>query len=256
MFQSLQVFLQHQRGDYLQTIKYLEHLCSDDQDGCDLLKLLLIEAYFGTTIHDFNSLMMKFEETSTTVEGAKFGPLLEKSVSMLSMPSNDSSAKGHAEALMTKFKANPREVASYLILVQEMCLAQNILPDTNVLDLDEQIMESIEKLDLPDQRILIIQSLIFCQIRDGEIATNSRIKDGQTGEFTEEEKKDANSQGKDYLKYLIKASRIKPRMIDSISTHKDLLSAKLQSLKNPQMYLGEPIKMPENPKDRTYIGLE
>jgi len=45
-------------------------------------------------------------------------------------------------------------------------------------------------------------------------------------------------------------------MLDSIATHKDLLSAKLASLKHPNMYLGEPQRQPENPKDRTYIGLE
>jgi len=42
--------------------------------------------------------------------------------------------------------------------------------------------------------------------------------------------------GKDYLRYLIKASRIKPKTIDSITTYKDLLSAKLASLNYPHMY--------------------
>ena len=55
MFQSLQVFLQHQKGDYLQTIKYLEHLCEEGVSD-DLIKLLLIEAYLGVKVHDFTSL--------------------------------------------------------------------------------------------------------------------------------------------------------------------------------------------------------
>jgi hypothetical protein len=53
---------------------------------------------------------------------------------------------------------------------------------------------------------------------------------------------------------LIKASRIKPKIIDSISTHKDLLHAKLLSLKHPYMFSGELTKQPDNPKDRVYIG--
>ena len=56
MFQSLQVFLQHQKGDYLQTIKYLEHLCEGEGASDDLIKLLLIEAYLGVKVHDFTSL--------------------------------------------------------------------------------------------------------------------------------------------------------------------------------------------------------
>ena len=142
------------------------------------------------------------------------------------------------------------------MLMQELCIEQKVLPDNNILDLSEEIMEQIEMLDLPDQRTIIIQSLIFCQIRDGEIASNARIQDGKTGEFTEEEKTDANASGKDYLKYLIKASRIKPKMVDSIQTHKDLLFAKLHSLKFPHMHIGQPLKMPENPNNRAYIGLE
>ena len=45
-------------------------------------------------------------------------------------------------------------------------------------------------------------------------------------------------------------------MIDSISTHKDLLNAKFLSLKYPHLHLGELTKQPMNPKDRVYLGLE
>ena len=53
--------MQHQKGDYLQTIKYLEHLQEGRQgeDNADLLKLMLIEAYLGVTIHDFQTLRAK-----------------------------------------------------------------------------------------------------------------------------------------------------------------------------------------------------
>ena len=84
---------------------------------------------------------------------------------------------------------------------------------------------------------MIVQSLKFCQIRDGEIAGNAKIQDGWTGEI--EESKDANGKTKDYLRYLIKASRIKPKIIDSIQTHKDLLQAKLASYNYPHMYIGQ-----------------
>ena len=96
-----------------------------------------------------------------------------------------------------------------------------IQPDANVLDLDEDIMPQIEQLELGEQRMLIIQSLKFCQLRDGEIAGSAKIQSGQTGEV--EEIKDENGNSRDYLRYLIKASRIKPQTIDSIQTHKDLL---------------------------------
>ena len=69
--------------------------------------------------------------------------------------------------------------------------------------------------------MLIIQCLTMCQLRDGEIAASAKIQDGQTGVV--EESKDENGVTKDYLRYLIKASRIKPQVIDSIQTHKDLL---------------------------------
>lgn len=55
---------------------------------------------------------------------------------------------------------------------------------------------------------------------------------------------------------MVRAARIKPKLLDSIQTHKDLLNAKLNSLKFPDSYLGKPVKSPDNPKDRTYIGLE
>lgn len=71
----------------------------------------------------------------------------------------------------------------------------------------------------------------------------------------DEESKERNVK-KDYLKFLIKASRIKPKTIDSISTHKDLIHAKFASMKYPHMYTGELQKQPENPKDRTYVGLQ
>ncbi len=55
MFQSMHVFLQHQKGDYLQTIKFLEHLCdSTKNDG--LLKLLLVESYLGVKIYNKDNL--------------------------------------------------------------------------------------------------------------------------------------------------------------------------------------------------------
>lgn len=48
LFQQLQVFLLHQKGDYLQTIKFLEHLCEDRSN--DTLKLLLAESYLGVRL--------------------------------------------------------------------------------------------------------------------------------------------------------------------------------------------------------------
>ena len=75
-------------------------------------------------------------------------------------------------------------------------------------------------------------------MRDGEIKSNASIQDGAEG-AREERKDQGKSTGADYLKFLIKASRIKPKMIDSISTHKDLLTAMLASMKYPQSYLGE-----------------
>ena len=96
--------------------------------------------------------------------------------------SSELPVKERTEALIAQFKNTPRQVASSLILLQELCIEQNILPNNNVLDLGEEIMEQIESLDLNDQRTLIIQSLTFCQIRDGEISSNAKIKDGKTGE--------------------------------------------------------------------------
>ena len=49
--------------------------------------------------------------------------------------------KERTEALISQFKNTPRQVASSLILLQELCIEQNILPNNNVLDLGEEIME-------------------------------------------------------------------------------------------------------------------
>lgn len=65
-----------------------------------------------------------------------------------------------------------------LILMQEVCLQRSLLPDVNILDLGEDVIESIEMLDQPEQRALLIQGLTFCQMRDGEIKSNASIQDG------------------------------------------------------------------------------
>ena len=49
--------------------------------------------------------------------------------------------KRRTEARIEQFKSTPRQVASSLILLQELCIEQNILPKNNVLDLGEEIME-------------------------------------------------------------------------------------------------------------------
>ena len=104
LFQSLQFFLQHQKGDYLQTIKYLEHLC--EEGGEDLLKLILIEAYLGVKMHSQSSSLMldlpqlkqKIEQSGMRVEN-KYSGLLEEANKMLEL-SKETPIKEQTEALI------------------------------------------------------------------------------------------------------------------------------------------------------------
>lgn len=231
MFQSLHVFLQHQKGDYLQTIKYLEQLIEDSQ-GDALLRLMLIESYMGVKVHPTQAALLRFFEESAaheTLQAEETKKVTGKARGLLHLADDDAQLKSVTETLISEFSTAPRQVSSALILHQEMCLSRGLLPEANVLDLAEDVMPMIEQLELPDQRMLLVQSLTFCQIRDGEIQSKAVIHEAESGEVVEQNEEG----GKDYLRYLVKASRIKPKTIDSIQTQKDLLSAKLASHKHP-----------------------
>ena len=73
--------------------------------------------------------------------------------------------------------------------------------------------------------MILVQSLRFCQMRDGEIFQNTKIV--EKGVVEEEEKKEEESMG--YNKYVIQAGRYKPEYIDSMATQKDLLRLYLTS---------------------------
>lgn len=153
MFQQLQVFLQHQKGDYLQTVKYLEHMCqAGESEGKDLLKLLLIEAYLGIKLHDAGSLQSKMDQVCTELgSGAHIEVLVQaKSLIELSDSANVDEIKQRTEQLIAQFKDNPRKTCSQLLLMQELCLDRKVLPDANVLDLAEDVTQWIEQLNLPE----------------------------------------------------------------------------------------------------------
>ncbi len=61
--------------------------------------------------------------------------------------------------------------------------------------------------------------MIFCWLRDGEIASSAKIQDGagESDAVAPQETTVINtsSSEKDYLKYLIKMRRLKPAVIDS-----------------------------------------
>ena len=51
-----------------------------------------------------------------------------------------------------------------------------------MLDLSEDVSHLIEQLEVSEQRMLYVQSLIFCWLRDGEIASSAKINDGSVEE--------------------------------------------------------------------------
>jgi len=61
-----------------------------------------------------------------------------------------SDIKTKTEELIVQFKSSPTQVISSLLLMQEICLQSNVLPNANVLDLSEDIVTSIEQLELSD----------------------------------------------------------------------------------------------------------
>ena len=86
--------------------------------------------------------------------------------------------------------------------------------------MDEDIQTQLSSLGAKEQKMILIQSLRFCQMRDGEIFQNAKIVEkGQL--MVDQEQKEDESMG--YNKYVIQASRFKPECIDSMATHKDLL---------------------------------
>lgn len=52
---------------------------------------------------------------------------------------SDEEIKVETEQLIKQFSEHPRQVGARLVLFQELCLTRGILPEGNVLDLDEEI---------------------------------------------------------------------------------------------------------------------
>jgi hypothetical protein len=63
MFQELLVFLQHQKGDYLATVKYLEKIVSGGEAGSNLMQLMLFEAYLGLKTNGYASIKSMIENS-------------------------------------------------------------------------------------------------------------------------------------------------------------------------------------------------
>ena len=66
MFQELLVFLQHQKGDYLATVKYLERIVNSGEAGGDLMQLMLFEAYLGLKTNGYASIKSMLESSDDT----------------------------------------------------------------------------------------------------------------------------------------------------------------------------------------------
>ena len=219
---------------------------------------MLLESYLGVQVHDFKLVNAVFDENAAKISQT-YKPIINTTKQLLDISTRSDTLKTRTEELILQFANHPKQVSSQLILFQELCLSSNILPDENILDLSPDITHLLDQLDPSDQRMLLVQSLTFCWLRDGEIASSAKILEESKEAVVvdpQEESKGASGEEKDYLKYLIKMRRLKPSMIDSAQTHKDLFTAKLVSLKYPNMYLGQLQKQPDNPKDRAYLGLD
>ena len=121
------MFLQHQKGDYLQTIKYLEQLCDQD-DGDDLLRLMLLESYLGVQVHDFKAVNAVFDENAAKISKT-YQPIIKITKQLLDISTRSDALKTRTEELILKFANHPKQVSANLILFQELCLSSNNLPD-------------------------------------------------------------------------------------------------------------------------------
>ena len=121
MLHLLKVFLLQQKGDYLQTVKCLEHLTSLEGNSDDLLKLLLVESYLGIpNINSLASLQASYEARTSGADG-RYRALIEQAKSFLDLKS-DSDVRVRVSELAAEFKESPRHVCAELILMQEVCL--------------------------------------------------------------------------------------------------------------------------------------
>ena len=169
MFQELLVFLSHQKGDYLSTVKYLEKLVQAN-DGGELIQLMLFEAYLGVKVQGYDNIKQMIDQAGLNAT--------EQAQKVLNIESiSDEDVKAETERLIREFCENPRQVGSRLCLYQEVCLERGILPSENVLDIDDDIQHQIQQLSIKEQKMILVQSLRFCQRRDGELFQNTKIMD-------------------------------------------------------------------------------
>lgn len=94
------------------------------------------------------SLKQRIDESTEGIDAAKFGSLVSDTKNLLRLDSK-ADVKARVEALISnEFKQRSSQVVSELILLQEILLDQQELPGNNVLDLGDDILETIEKLEL------------------------------------------------------------------------------------------------------------
>ena len=131
MFTELLAFLSHQNADYITTVKHLEKIVDSD-DNVELIQLMLYEAYLGIKVHDFSKLKDR-------IESIKAGDLDQVRMMLQSDQLTDEEIKAETERLIGDFEEHPKQVGARLVLFQELCLDRGILPNANVLDIDEEI---------------------------------------------------------------------------------------------------------------------
>jgi len=60
MFAELRYFLMQEKGDYLEPLKFLNYVSAKPEQTSGILKLLLLQAYLGTSFIGFDSVREKY----------------------------------------------------------------------------------------------------------------------------------------------------------------------------------------------------
>lgn len=113
------------------------------------------------------------------------------------------------------------------MVLQEVCIRRGLASDSVILDSAHKFDEILENFNQSDQRILLIQALQLLKMREADkgIMSTNLLEDS-----SEMSENDDTSTTIDDKVFVLKASRLKPQIIDSSSTHKDLLKVHLQSI--------------------------
>lgn len=149
--------------------------------------------------------------------------------------------------------ANPRQNVSQLMVLQEVCIRRGLATDSVLLDNSFKFDEILENFNQGDQRILLIQALQMLKMREADkgILSTNLLEDS-----SEMSENDDPSTSIDDKVLVLKASRLKPQIIDSSSTHKDLLKVHLQSISSKTPLQSVVNQVRKNLQSKVGKGLE